>query len=62
MNDRRRLVMAALEYARRMQAALSENTAEWILWERTVMVWEHRLLMVELNDGPPNSIIRREGI
>jgi hypothetical protein len=52
------MAQACRNYAQQQQCACGENTPEWIAWEKTVMYWERRLCMFELDDGPPKSIIR----
>jgi hypothetical protein len=54
----RQILTACLNRAKQEQASYHENTPEWIVWEEHVMHWEHRLVMWELNDGPPQSIVR----
>lgn len=58
--SQRTLVEHALREARRQQTAWGENTAAWILWEAQIRAMERRLVGFEVDDGPPNSIIRED--
>lgn len=59
MNNRT-LVEQALHEARRQQTAYDAHTASWIIWEQQIQALEHRLVVAEVDDGPPNSILREK--
>lgn len=60
MATKREMYQALLAYAERHCEASPMDPAEYIRWIASRDFWRERLLMREINSGPPRSIVREE--